>query len=80
MFDTRDLLAPFGDEVSHGWDELYPGACEEIPYDTPIPKMKVVNISSIYDASHASCLVTRRSVSGIVVMLNNTILRCTSKR
>ena len=46
----------------------------------PSPKMKPVSISCIYDASHAPCLVTRRSVSGIVVLLNNTILRCTSKR
>ena len=42
--------------------------------------MKAIRITSIYDASHAPCLVTRRSVSGIVLMLNNTILRCTSKR
>ena len=46
----------------------------------PAPKMKPVSISSIYDASHAPYLVTRRSVSGIVILLNNTILRCTSKR
>ena len=59
---------------------MYPGASEEVPYDMPEPKMKPVNISSIYDASHAPCLVTRRSVSGIVLLLNNTILRCTSKR
>ena len=80
VFDTRDFLAPTGKEVSHGWGELYPGACEEMPDDMPVPKMKPVNISNIYDASHAPCLVTRRSVSGIVLMLNNTILRCTSKR
>ena len=55
--------------------ELYPGACEELPHGIPDPKMKSVSISSIYDASHAPCLVTRRSVSGIVILLNNTILR-----
>ena len=80
VFDTRDFLAPTGEEVSHGWGELYPAACEEIPYDVSVPKMKPVNISSIYDASHAPCLDTRRSVRGIVLLLNNTILRCTSKR
>ena len=78
--NTRDFLAPTGEEVSHGWGELYPGACEEVPHDMPPPKMKAVRITSIYDASHAPCLVTRRSLSGIVLMLNNTILRCTSKR
>ena len=80
VFDTRDFMDSNGEEISHGWGELYPGACEELPHDMPISKMKPVSISCIYDASHAPCLVTRRSVSGIVVLLNNTILRCTSKR
>ena len=73
VFDTRDFLALTGEEVSHSWGELYPGACEEVPHAMPPPKMKAVNISSIYDASHAPCLLRRRSVSGIVLMLNNTI-------
>ena len=42
--------------------------------------MKPINVSDIYDASHAPCLVTRRSVTGVILMLNNFILRCTSKR
>ena len=49
-----------GDEVPHGWGELYPGACEEIPDDMPEPKMKQISITTNYYASHASCLVTRR--------------------
>ena len=66
--------------MAHGWGELYPNATEEIPYDMPTPKMKPVSITSIYDASHAPCLVTRRSVTGIALLINNMLLRCTSKR
>ena len=80
VFDTRDFMESDGEEVSHGWGELHPSACEELPHDMPVLKMKPASISSIYDANHAPCLVTRRSVSGIVLLLNNTILRCTSKR
>ena len=69
-----------GDEIPHGWGELYPGACEELPPDMSTPKMKPVKITTIYDASHAPCLVTRRSVTGISLLLNNTVLRCTTKK
>ena len=80
VFDTRDFLEPVGDEIPHVWGELYPGSCEETPLDMPIPKMKPVNITAIFDASHAPCLVTHHSVTGIALLLNNTVLRCTSKR
>ena len=81
VFDSRTLLElVFKEKVDHGWEELYPNATEVLPPDVPTPKMKPINITSFYDASHASCLITRRSVTGIVLMLNNTILRCASKR
>ena len=59
VFDTRNFMEDTGEEVSHGWGELYPGACEELPHDMLVPKMKTVNIASIYDASHDPCLVTK---------------------
>ena len=80
VFDIRKFDLELGNEIKHGWDELYPNAHEEIPPDMPTPKMKEVDIISIYDASHAPCLVTRRSVTGIVLFLNNMLFKCTSKR
>jgi len=80
VFDFHDFTHDLGKEFEHGWSELYPNAKEELPPDVPEPKMKAVMITSIYDASHAPCLVTRRSVTGIVLLLNNFLLRCTSKR
>ena len=53
---------------------------EELPPDMSTPKMKPLHITTIYDASHAPCLVTRKSVTGIALLLNNTVLRCTTKR
>jgi len=80
VFDFRDFTHDLGEEIEHGGSELYPNAKEELPPDMPKPKMKAVRITSIYDASHAPCLVTRRSVTGIILLLNNFLLRCTSKR
>ena len=42
--------------------------------------MKPITILAHFDASHAPCLITRRSVTGIVIQLNRTVIRCTSKR
>jgi len=80
VFDFRDFTHDLGEEIEHGWSESYPNAREEMPPNIPKPKMKAVKITSIHDVSHAPCLVTRRSVTGIVILLNNFLLRCTSKR
>ena len=42
--------------------------------------MKPMSITGIHDASHAPCLVTQRSVTGIGLLVNNMVIRCTSKR
>ena len=56
----------------YNWTEFYPHAIEEIPKDMPEPKGKEVKLSSSFDASHASDLVTRRSVTGVLQIINNT--------
>ena len=80
IFDTREPDLSQFRGVQHNWNELYPGAREELPPDMPTPKMKPVTILAHFDASHAPCLLTRRSVTGIVLQLNRTIIRATSKR
>ena len=80
VFDIRKFDLELGEEIKHEWKELYPNAREELPPDAPEPKMKEIDLTVIYDASHAPCLLTRRSVTGIVLMINNMILKCTSKR
>jgi hypothetical protein len=62
------------------WMEFYPGAEEEIPNDLPASKGLKVRMTVYVDADHAHDLVTRRSITGILVMLNNTPVRWVSKR
>ena len=80
VFDTRDFMKPSNKVVAYCWKKLYPNAEEVIPSDVPILKMKPVTISSIYNASHAPCLITRRSVIRIALLIKNTLFRNTSTR
>jgi hypothetical protein len=61
------------------WRELYPDASEEMP-NMPEPYGKKVRISCYVDADHAHDTVTRRSVTAILVFINNTPMRWYSKR
>ena len=62
------------------WDDFYPDAQEELPPDMPIAKGKPARITCYVDADHAHCQVTRRSVTGIVVFMNNMPIRWYSKK
>ena len=74
--DIKD--APIRDKMEvtkdQNWIEFYPDACEEIPHDMPEPQGKLGKITVYVDADHASDKVTRRSVTGIILLLNNTPL------
>ena len=67
-------------ELKHDWQEFYPDAEEEIPHDMLTPKGKKARLTVYVDADHAHDQVTRRSVTGILVLLNNTPIRWYSKR
>jgi hypothetical protein len=67
-------------EDHSNWMEFYPDASEEIPKDVPPEKVPMVRMTDYVDADHAHDLVTRRSITGILVMLNNTPIRWISKR
>jgi hypothetical protein len=67
-------------EDHNNWVEFYPDADEEIPNDLPTSKGSKVRMTVYVDADHAHDLVTRRSITGILVMLNNTPVRWVSKR
>jgi hypothetical protein len=62
------------------WKDFYPVAEEEIPNDLPMSKEPKVRMTVYVDADHAHDLVTRRSITGILMMLNNTPIRWVSKR
>jgi hypothetical protein len=55
--------------------EFYPDASEEIPKDLPPEKGPRVRMTVDGDADHAHDLVTRRSITGILVMVNIKSMR-----
>jgi hypothetical protein len=67
-------------EDHSNWMEIYPDASEEIPKDLPPEKGPRFRMTVYVDADHAHDLVTRRSITGILVMINNTSIRWISKR
>jgi len=69
-----------GEAIEHDWVEFYQGVEEEIPLDMPPPKGKPVTLTTYVDADHASCTETRRSVTGVLLLINNTPIRWYSKR
>jgi hypothetical protein len=62
------------------WKDFYPDAGEEIPTDLPMSNGSKVRMTVYVDADHAHDLATRRYITSILVMLNNTALRWVSKR
>ena len=65
---------------NQNWTEMYPDAEEDIPKDMPEPRGKEMRITTYVDADHARDKVTRRSVTGVLLLVNNTPLMWTSKR
>ena len=64
------------------WKEFYPDAQEHIPHksEIPTPKGLPVRLTVFKDADHTHDIVTRRSVTGILLMVNNTPVKWISKR
>ena len=62
------------------WIEFYPDAGEDIPPDMLTPMGEEARLTVYVDADHARDQVTRRSVTGIMLLVNNTPLVWISKR
>jgi len=71
---------PYKTEEDHTWKEMNPNAEEEIPSNMPEPMGKVACITCFVDADHAHDKITRRSVTGIILFINNTPIKWISKR
>jgi Reverse transcriptase (RNA-dependent DNA polymerase) len=81
LIDASKHIIPV-EETSpdNDWIEFYPEAQEELPPSFPTPKGSPIQITVYKDADHAFDLVTRRSVTGILLYLNNTPISWLSKR
>ena len=64
----------------NNWHDLYPDAIAKTPPDAPAPRGNPMRITIFVDADHAHDKVTCRSVSGILVLVNNTVVKTFSKR
>ena len=67
-------------ELEQDWTKFYQAAEEDISHDMLKPKGRKARITAYVGADHAHDQVTRRSVTGILVFLNNTPIRWISKR
>ncbi len=66
----------------YDWTEFYPDATEDIPPQGTVPAAKgpKAKITVYVDADHGHDQVTRRSVIGIHIFINNTLVRAYTKR
>jgi hypothetical protein len=74
--------AQFNSETYDQWKEFYPDAEEVLPDADTLPKPlgPKVRITVYKDADHAHDVVTRRSVTGVLLLLNNTPVKWISQR
>ena len=80
-FDTRPLDVPHATYLeSASWTQTYGDIKEETPPGCPEPKMKPIDITVYFDASFACDLITRRSVTGIIVFMGSTPMRWHCKK
>jgi hypothetical protein len=56
--------------ATHNWQEFYPGMIEELPPGMPEPLGASPNTMAYVDADHAHDQLTRRSVTGILLLMN----------
>ena len=62
------------------WKNFYPERKEELPHDQPDSKGPKVKITSFVDADHSKDKATRKSVTRILLFINNTPVWWISKR
>jgi hypothetical protein len=76
LFDTKHIKLDNVEEFSgSNWKQTYGDLKEELPPDMPRLKMKPIQLTIYFDASHACDMVTRRSVTGAIVFVNGTPIR-----
>ena len=57
------------------WFVYYGKIKEETPFGAPEIKDKAVMTYGFFEASHVSCLVTRRSTSCVILYINRTLIK-----
>ena len=65
--------------MNQNWIEMYPDAVENILDVMPVPQGNAVTITTFVDADHARDKITRHSVTGVLMLVNNTPIHWVSK-
>ena len=71
MRNLEEFKADFEDQYEYASEESDPGF--------PEPKEKPIGTSIFFDSDHAHDTETRRSISGVLVVVGSTPLSCMSK-
>lgn len=79
MHITLDPEAFSGTPIE-AWKDFYGDVVEELPKGMPEPRGNGVHITCFVDSDHAGNVVTRRSHSGILIMVNNAPITWYSRR
>ena len=80
VFDDTEPVFSDTRFVETDWAEYYPNAQEVIPKDMPEPRGNEVTTTCFVDADHAGCRATRRSHTGVIIMVNRAPIIWYSKR
>ena len=84
VYDTRELdtsKSTFIDLNNLNWIRHYgENMKEELPPDMPEPLMNEAKVTIYFDASFGCDLITRRSVTGMIVFINSTPVRWYCKK
>ena len=85
IVDSRDPIYVGGaDAMNLDFTQIfhthYPDATEEIDTNLPPPLVDEIEITAFVDSDHAHDLVTRRSITGILILVGRTPVFILSKR
>ena len=80
VFDDTEPVFDESRFTKCDWTEFYPGAHEAVPPKAPELRGQSVSMTCFVDADHAGCRVTRRSQTGIIIMVNRSPILWYSKR
>ena len=85
IVDSRDPILIGGkDALERDYTDLfkdmYPEAAEEVDADVPTPLIDELQITTFVDSDHAHDKVTRRSITGILILVGRTPVFFSSKR
>ena len=83
VFDPKEVTLDetcFAQVSAGEWREFYGDVAEEVPANMPEPLGRPVQVTCFVDADHAGNLVTRRSHSGVLILLQNAPILWYSRR